>query len=393
MKNIVIKKRKRRIRFNIINLITCLCFFGILITLPVITGFMKKEAFSHTENRMLAALPELSVKSIFDRKFMNGIESYVSDNFIGRVSWIKAKNNFDLMLGKYEQNGVYILDNRLVEIIAEPDYSSVEKSIEAVNSFSDENETPVFLMLVPTSAEIYSDEIPENAPKFSQKDFIEYVYENMNGSIATIDAYSSLYTARDKYIYYRTDHHWTSLGAYNAYVSSGNRMGYTPIDEKAYDIEHAAFDFKGTFHSKTLYDKTEADVIDIYRLNDDLYTEEFNVYKDLSKEPEKYDSIYFREFLSVKDKYSVFLGSNQPMVTIKNNNGGGKLLIFKDSFAHSYVPFLTEHYSEITLLDLRYIQTAYNKAVNISNYDQVLILYSAPSFAEDINLRKLGYTE
>ncbi len=78
-------------------------------------------------------------------------------------------------------------------------------------------------------------------------------------------------------------------------------------------------------------------------------------------------------------------------VTIKSGNEGGKLLVIKDSYAHCYAPFLTEHYSEITLIDLRYIQISYKQLLNPEDYDQVLFLYNASSFISDTDLRKLAY--
>ncbi|MBP1559661.1 MAG: hypothetical protein J6C96_00215 [Oscillospiraceae bacterium] len=378
-------------KLNIPNVITCIAFFAILLAFPIITAFLPKESFSQTENRTLQSMPKISSKSVMDRSFMNKLETFVSDHFAGRTGWIKAKNSMEIALGKYEQNGVYVLDRRIVEKIDEPDYDSVDKSIAAVNKFAEENNMPVFFMLVPTSAEIYADEIPENAPSLNQKEFIRYVYDGLGKSVTPMDAYSVMISNREKYIYYRTDHHWTTQGAYLVYSAAGKKMGYTPYGSNMYDIEHASNSFRGTFYSKALYDKTPPDTIDIYHCNADRGDVEVLITSEFGKEPESYDSMYFREYLDVKDKYSTFLGTNQPIVTIKSNNDGGKLLIIKDSYAHCYAPFLTSHYSEITLVDLRYIQISYKQLIDPKDYDQVLFLYNVSSFASDINLRKLAY--
>lgn len=361
--------------------------------MPVITAFVPEKTFSQTENRTLESFPALSVKSVMDRKYMTGIDNYISDHFAGRDSWIRIKTWFEKSFGKYERNGIYILKNRMVEKLSNPDYLSVDKSISAINKFASENETPVFFMLVPTSAAIYSDELPKYTPNLNQRDFISYVNGGLEANVTSLDVYNDLSAVRGQYIYYRTDHHWTSLGAYTAYTAVGKKMGYTPYELKYFDIEHAGIDFAGTFYSKTIYDKVNNDVVDIYHFNNEDSFNSFTTTSEIGNEPETYDSIYFRDYLKQKDKYSVFLGPNQPIVTIKNENSKGKLLIIKDSYAHCYVPFLMQHYSEITILDLRYIQTAYNNIVDINNYDQVLILYNVSTFISDINIRKLGYTE
>lgn len=377
-------------RINRVSLVTCLVFFGILLAMPIITAILPKKTFSEMENKSLQTMPKISAKTVYDRSYMNKLETYISDHFAGRTGWIKVKTNLENALGKYEQNGIYILDKRLVEKIDEPDYESIDKTIAAVNTFAEDNDVPVFFMLVPTSAEIYADEIPENAPNINQKELIGYVYGNLK-PVNTIDVYGAMMSNREKYIYYRTDHHWTTKGAYYAYAAAGKKMGYIAEPEGAYDIEHAAADFRGTFYSKVLYDGIEPDTMDYYHLVNGSSVMEVLVTSEYGKDPVSYNSMYFREYLDVKDKYSSFLGTNQPIVTIKTDSDGGKLLIFKDSYAHCYAPFLTENYSEITILDMRYIKMSYRELVNVEDYDQVLFLYNASSFATDTNLRQLAY--
>ena len=175
-------------------------------------------------------------------------------------------------------------------------------------------------------------------------------------------------------------------------MSASEAVLQAPDRPGAYDIEHAASGFIGTFYSKVLYDGIEPDNMDYYHLVNGSKVQEVVVTSEYGKEPVSYDSMYFRDYLGVKDKYSSFLGTNQPIVTIKTDSDGGKLLIFKDSYAHCYAPFLTENYSEITLLDMRYIKMSYREIVNVEDYDQVLFLYNASSFASDTDLRQLAYS-
>ncbi|MGN0606468.1 MAG: DHHW family protein [Oscillospiraceae bacterium] len=379
------KKKKQASR------ITTIAFLAILILLPLATLFSHKEYFSETENRTLAQFPKLSFSKIMDKSFMNGFETYVSDHFAGRLNWITTKVNIELMLGKKELNGIYIADDRLIEKLPTPDYTEIDKSIDAINTFTANNSNvPVYFLLAPTSAGIYTDELPKNAPQEDQKAFINYVYNNLSENITTIDIYNIMHTMRDEYIYYRNDHHWTSLGAYYAYNVSIQKLGFSPIVYDKYDIEHASDSFKGTFYSTSLYDRIKPDTIDIYRYDEGSSVTNYIV--NDGKELKEYDSIYFREYLEQKDKYCTYLGPNQPVVTIKTDvHNDKKLLIIKDSYAHCFAPFLTQHYSEITLIDLRYIGVSAKDIVNISDYSQVLFLYNASTFSTDENVKQLAF--
>lgn len=376
---------------NKIKRISAVIFLAILIILPLATLFSHKEYFSETENRNLSKFPKFSWSNIMDKSFMNGFETYISDHFIARLNWIETKVGIELSLGKKELNGIYITDDRLIEKLPVPDYTEIDKSVNAINTFAENNSNvPVYVLLAPTSAGIYTDELPKNAPQEDQKLFIDYVYNNLSDNITTIDVYNVLYTMRDEYIYYRNDHHWTSLGAYYAYNATIQKLGFSPIIYDKYDIEHASDSFKGTFYSTSLYDKIKADTVDIYRYDEGSSVTDYIV-NDGQNETE-YDSIYFREFLDQKDKYSTYLGQNQPLVTIKTDvHNDKKLLVIKDSYAHCFAPFLTQHYSEITLMDLRYIGVSANDIVDISDYSQVLVLYNASTFSTDENVKQLSF--
>lgn len=238
--------------------------------------------------------------------------------------------------------------------------------------------------------EIYSGELPKNAPVFNQKAFIEYMYNKLNSNVTTIDVYNSLYAVRDEYIYYRNDHHWTSYGAYCGYKTAIKKLGFSEISYNKYHIEHASNSFKGTLYSKTLYDKIIPDMVDLYNYENGAKVTSVEVNDGM--EVKEYDSIYFREYLKEKDKYLVYLGPNQPLIKIKTDvKNERKLLVIKDSYANTFIPFLTQHYSEITVLDLRYIRTSYNDIVNMDDYNQVLIIYSAATMENDETLKVLNY--
>ena len=129
----------------------------IVIFLPFITLVSKKENFSELENRVLSKKPEFSLENWFDKSFMNDFESYVSDHFLGREKWITKKIDIELMTGKKEINGVYITDDRLIEKIPEPDNDCIKRSVDTINNFAKSVKTPVYVLIAPTSAGIYSE--------------------------------------------------------------------------------------------------------------------------------------------------------------------------------------------------------------------------------------------
>lgn len=385
-----IKKQNKKSR-NILEIISCIVFFVFFIIFAVITIFKPKETFSDLENKALERQPKLSAKTWFDRSYTNKLEKYIADHFSGRVGWLELKSGIETAVGKKEISGIYILKDRLIEKVREPNYTDVDKSIMAINRFAEDNDFPVYTMLVPTSAEFYKDQLADFYPELDQRGFIDYVYAGINDDISKIDVYDVLDSHKNEYIFYRTDHHWTSLGAYYAYELAGEKMGYTPHELSYYDVEHASDSFKGTFYSKTLSTSIKDDTMDYYHDPDGDKPVTVEVTQVFGSEPEVNDSIYYRDYLNVKDKYASFLGTNAPIVTIKTGNDGGKLLVVKDSYAHCYSQFLVDHYSEITLIDMRYIQISYKKIIDVSKYDEALILYNVSSFAGDTDLKKLLY--
>ena len=372
--------------------ISAIIFFLVITVIPLLIIILPKKEFSENENRVLTVFPSFTWDNIQSGKFMKDFEGFFSDHFIMRDEWIATKTQAELLAGKKEVNGVFILNDRLIQKVEDYDRTLVAKNVSAINGFAKRVEIPCTMMLVPTACEIQKDQLDPNVPVLNQKMLIESVYSRMAGQLSTVDVYSPLYSSKDEYIYYKTDHHWTSLGAYLGYSAASRSLGYQTISLNSFDIQHASHDFYGTLYSKVIYDKTGPDTIDYYSYPKG--TTVSKVVVDTGSSKKNYDSMYFREYLSQKDKYSSFLGSNQPFVTVHSNaKSGKKLLVIKDSYANSLVPFLTQHYSEITMVDLRYINVDLNEKLSLDDYDQILFAYNVESFVEDQNIVKLNFTE
>jgi hypothetical protein len=374
-----------------VSIIIAVGFFAYLCVFAVLTVAVQKSDFSDIENRLLAVMPKIIFENIIDKDVMNGIDTYVSDHFFLRTDWVKLKTDSDILLGAREENGVYIAENnaRFAEKITGYDSETVEKSIAGINHFAQTHNVETYFILVPTAAAIYADELPKNAPNANQAAFTNDVYGKLDPKITSIDIYPVMEAGRGDYIYYRTDHHWTAQGAFGAYLYLGAVMGYEPI--RSFDRETAAASFLGSLYSKAMFDGVESDNIEFIHPAGDTKITSVEVTKEYGTPPEIFDSVYFREFLDKKDKYSAFLGSNQPLVTINSDAGNESLLIIKDSYANSIAPLLAENYGKVTLLDMRYIQTGIDEIIDVSGYDRVLFVYNVSSFMSDTHLRKLSF--
>ena len=360
-------------------------FAVLLIVLPALTLFLPKKTFSENENRYLQEFPVPTLKTLEDKSFMSAFEKFFSDHFVLREKWIQLKNQMEIITNKKEINGVYLTEKRLIEH-QELNEDIIKQNTEAINSFAEKYKKPTFLMIVPTAESIYTDQLPLMAPYFDQKKVIDSIYTASNKNLTCIDVFTPLLSAKNQYIYYNTDHHWTSLGAYLGYFSSAKPLGFAHNEIDKFNVEHASHDFKGTLYSKTLYEKSTPDTIDLYHLS--TGEPQVTVTVNSGQKSSEHRSIFFRNYLDKKDKYNTFLGQNEPCVSVKTDvTNQKKLLIIKDSYAHSMVQFYMYHYSEITLVDLRYVNKLSNY-VSVDDYDQIMFVYNFASVNTDTSIGK-----
>ena len=354
------------------------------------------RAFSEMENRNLEQLPEVDFGTpeklfrdgnFFNGQFMRDFETYTTDQFVGRDTWIALKSSTERLLGKKENNDVYFADNdTLITRFDQPDAQRVTDNLNYVNNFVENVDIPVVFSLIPTQACIWADRLPEGAPNASQTDLLSQAQGAVSGA-TWADVYTPLMEHKDEDIFYRTDHHWTSLGAYYGYTGLAQALGYTPVPLSDYDATVRSTEFYGTVFSSSGVRWVRPDTITTY-VPEDGITVVSHTYDNAGNPVEEPRELYVESFLSVKDKYSMFLGGNQSLGVVKNANNpdGPKLLILRDSYADSLVPFLTAHYSEIHLIDPRYYHLSVKDYVEQNGIDQALVLYSVPNFVTDQNL-------
>ena len=368
-------------------------FIGVFL---VANAVSPDRTFSEVENRNLEQLPAVDFGTpeklfrdgnFFNGQFMRDFETYTTDQFIGRDAWVDLKARTERALGKKENNNVYFADNdTLITRFDQPAADRVTENLNYVNKFVENVDIPVVFSLIPTQACIWADRLPEGAPNASQTDLMAQAQGAVTGA-AWADVYTPLMEHKDEDIFYRTDHHWTSLGAYYGYTGLASALGYTPVPLSDYTPTVRSTEFYGTVFSSSGVRWVKPDTITTY-VPDDGITVVSHTYDNSGNPVEEQRALYVESFLSVKDKYSMFLGGNQSLGVVKNANNpdGPKLLIIRDSYADSLVPFLTAHYSEIHLIDPRYYHLSVKDYVAQNGIDQALVLYSVPNFVTDGNM-------
>ena len=368
-------------------------FIGVFL---VANAVSPDRTFSEVENRNLEQLPAVDFGTpeklfrdgnFFNGQFMRDFETYTTDQFIGRDAWVDLKARTERALGKKENNNVYFADNdTLITRFDQPAADRVTENLNYVNKFVENVDIPVVFSLIPSQACIWADRLPEGAPNASQTDLMAQAQGAVTGA-TWADVYTPLMEHKDEDIFYRTDHHWTSLGAYYGYTGLASALGYTPVPLTDYTPTVRSTEFYGTVFSSSGVRWVKPDTITTY-VPDDGITVVSHTYDNSGNPVEEQRALYVESFLSVKDKYSMFLGGNQSLgvVTNTNNPDGPKLLIIRDSYADSLVPFLTAHYSEIHLIDPRYYHLSVKDYVEQNGIDQALVLYSVPNFVTDGNM-------
>lgn len=357
-------------------------FLLIILIFLLINLLTKEKTFSEAENRSLAVMPEFSVAAMMDGSYFSGLTDYFSDQFFARDSWISMKGTVDSLLGRSESAGVFLCeDDYLISAPEVPDPVALPKTITAINSFSaTHGDLNTAMMLVPGAAAMLPDKLPKNAPVRDQLADLDDVALQLDPSIIWIDAAKILAPHIDENIYYRTDHHWTSLGARYAFDGAAGALGITsPVSD--YDVHIVSTEFQGTLSSKSGNHSTQ-DTIEVYTPDTEglMY---YVVYPDKTK----ISSLYRSECLDVKDQYTVFFGGNHSQLEILTTaNNDRTLLVFKDSYANCFMQFLTPYYEKIIMVDPRYYYDSVDSLIISGGVTDVLFLYSADTFLTDHSL-------
>ncbi|MEG1309518.1 MAG: DHHW family protein [Bacilli bacterium] len=360
--------------------ITTLIIFLIILSFLVALVFGKKEKFSPNENRYLKTYPEFSVRSLLNGNYIKDLEQFLTDQFPLRDFFMGLKTTVDKIEMHRDTKGVFFSkDGYLIQNYDKPINNN--KIIKKLNEFSHKLKYVNFnLMLVPTSVTINKDKLPLNAPTYNQMDTINYIYKNIE--FDTIPLYKAL-SNKDYQMFYKTDHHWTSYGAYFSYLEYAQHNNIEPVKFNFFKVDLVSDKFYGTLYSKSNDYSKKPDKIHKFSMDNE------NILVDYVFSKKKKESLYEEKYLKKKDKYSYFLDNNHPLIVItnKNINNNKELVVIKDSFANSFIPFLVNHYEKIHIIDPRFYKMSLTSYIKENKkIKDGLFLYNVNTVDSDIGI-------
>lgn len=363
---------KRKIDF--ITIIACALVVSIL---SVMFFVLPDRKMSNAENRALMNLPQFSGDKFLSGEYTADLGKYISDQFPARDAFVAIKAYSELALGKGENNGVvYGKNNTLIAKNEKGD--RLQENLSAIKEFENAIDIPVSLCVLPSSADVFAENLPKSYNTKQDKTLWQNFYSIAKSFNLTVcDLYNPLCEQNN---YYRTDHHYTSFGAYQTYGLLADTIGYTPKTMDYFNCETVSTDFCGTSMRTSAFYLVPKDEITLFRYTDDT---DYIVTAD-----GKQTNLYDFSKLKTADQYAVFLGGNHARVDISSTKEKPKMLVIRDSFADCLAPFLAIHY-DLTLIDLRYYSDNIQQLLSDENFDRVLILECMTEFSTTKNLSYL----
>ncbi len=375
---------------NKIHLVNVIVFCGILLLGGIASLAMKKETVSVMENRKLATFPEYSDSTFWSGKFFKDIEAYYADNFPLRDKWIGFSGGFRNKLGfqsseikmydpandadanlkgkdtiKEVHNGplpddgatgevkkrVFVFKNRAFEMFGggEAMGKSYANVINSYNKLLSPG-IQVYNLIIPVALEF---EITEKYAKLQKpnRPAIENIYNTLDANIKKVWAIDEIRKHREEYIYFNTDHHWTSLGAYYAYRAFCETAGLTPVALDTIPYKTKA-SFLGSLYRLTRDAglQNNPDSVRYYLFRDSL-----TFYVGSTKIGQWTKSKMYGEGASGPNSYSVFLQGDLPLVKMETQKKNGrKIAIVKESYGNAFAPWLVNNYEKVIVVDQRY---------------------------------------
>ena len=367
------------------NKIFFIMFMFVWITLILLNFILPKQTFSEQENRYLSKLPSFNYEDLVNGVYSENLDTFINDHFVFRNFFLKLNSFLQVSTGKAENNDVYIgKDGYLFEKF---DYNlekekNIKKNSLIINDFAKKIEVPSYFMLIPNSIYINKNKLPENVEVASQNEIINDVYDICKN---TINVYTvpTLLKNKNKDLYFKTDHHMTSYGSYLIYQDFCKKANIRAVSLRDFKEKIVAIDFLGTLDSKAQIINQEKDIIKVYKngINENI---------EVNYDGKIYNSIFNKDYLDKKDKYSYFLNGNNAKVVVKTKiNNSKKLLVIKDSYAHILSQFLCQNYEEVHFIDPRYYNLQISDYVEENNITETLFVYNVSNLMNDTGIRLL----
>ena len=403
----------RRADIFMIVLFLCLIFIP-----AILFWILPDKKISEDENRSLQQAPTFSIDNLVSGKFTSSMGKYYADQFPFRNTFVGAKTLFSYVFLINENKGVVIAkdgyliqrfdkyseksiaekssDELGMDLTFDENMANIKNNCGYINQFYENIKTlypdvKLAVAVPPRKIDVMTNKLPMFFPTERNEIYWKQLEKYINQDIY-VDLLDILKSRNDEYIYNKTDHHWTTLGAYYAYAAFIEKMGYEIISKEDYTIETATEGFYGVNWSKAGAKWIEPDIIEYYRFYDD---EGMYFTKIHSNENDKIlNGFYDYEKLETKDKYASFLGginshiSIYPSERVSFIKSREKLLLIADSFGQSLAPFLANHY-DIEIIDTRFFNDNIYDFINEYDITDILILHNMENLSTQNNLVKL----
>ena len=357
-------------------LVVAFCLF--LCGMLLLFFLLPKVHFSENEKRYLVGPPILSWEQLTSGRFSQEAETYIADHLPFRNAFVAINAYWDLYSGRQSTKDIYVAEGaRLVE---RPIYDTgnLEKNVAFINRFQESIGRPMDVMLVPNAGYLLEEGILGRHDPYMDETYLAEIADGWNDGVVFYDLQRVLFQDPGAY-FYRTDHHWTSAGAYAAYAHYMQMKEKEVVYERAFDVRRTE-GFHGSTYSRSALWLIPPEDLEIWDA-----AARMEVY--ISDDDSTHDSMFFPDRLLEADKYTVFLDGNHSLVRIHNRDGAGKgkLLLIRDSFGNSLAPFLALGYEEVVLVDLRYYKSGILPLMALEEFDDILLLYGLNNFLKDTN--------
>lgn len=370
------KKYQKRIKRMLALLMPLFTLLALVINIIV-----PDKDISFVENRSLQKFPEINKTSFVDGSFENKMSNWFGDQFVGRNGLIHLRYGVLKLMGQKKINDIYLCGKQLIEDTKLPNETQLSRNLNAINAFTEKHsDADTSFMLIPNAVYVQNKRLPYFSDENDQGKIMDSIYNTLDSSVYSFDARETLKKHSEEYLYYKSDHHWTSLGAFYTYQAWQKQQGNDDVSLKDYDQYVVSNNFRGTLANGSGSFGIKDDITIFVNKNlSDYYVQE-------PKQKNK-GSIYDSSFLKTKDQYSVFLGGNKDIQRIELNNDSKRhLLLFKDSYANSFVQFILNDYRSITIVDPRYYRDDIEKVMQEDLITDVMYLYNTNTFVEDTSL-------
>ena len=378
-----------------------LLFFGFLAVMFLADCVTPFRARSELENTTFIERPTLTVKDLTGRDPVKKINAFFTDystffkqQIAGRDGWIDLHAASEQLLFRKKDYGNMLLGADGMEFartygLTKDEHASLEKNLSAVESIGQRYPGLVTTVVVPSASTIYPDKVPAGAPLLDENALLDEMFTRLSASVNVLDVRPALTAHTDEQLYYRTDHHWTTTGAFYAAEALCQELGKPVFDRAAHTAVEVP-SFYGTSWAKSRQPGAEPDTITYYDLDAPLtlYKTTGNAVFEVTETTGLYDTEKFATY----DKYAAFLHGNNGYSRIEGK-GEGSILIVKDSYANSLIPLLTESFATIDVVDFRGYRYGLDALIAQNNYDDVLVLYSFDSFKRDPYLNRLAFVD